>query len=404
MSRGEKLYIAMVGLPAMGKSTVAAKLKENLEKEDIRVKIFNNGDVRRRIMKENSSHAGFYDPDNAEGLAIREKIADINFAEAKAYLSEGGQIAILDATNASLPRREKLAERLNNHAILFIECVNDDPEILSLSIGRKAKGPDFAHMCEDDACKSFEERIDYYRRIYSPLRTEPNRIRVDTLNNRVLDENTDAHLPYYPRIRDLLVSDWVKNLFLIRHGETVFNSEDRIGGDSDLTEKGRKQAWALSRHFLGTPIPYIFTSSKKRTLQMAAPLHETRSNCRLFSFKEFDEIDAGKCENLTYQEVRDQMPEVWRERGKDKYEYVYPGGEGYATLKDRVNHGIKKALFLSGNSEYIVIVGHQAVNRMILSHFLFRRTEDVPYIYIPQDKYFHIISTQTKKLLELRKF
>jgi hypothetical protein len=51
-----------------------------------------------------------------------------------------------------------------------------------------------------------------------------------------------------------------------------------------------------------------------------------------------------------------------------------------------------------------MIVGHQAINRMILSHFLFRRTEDVPYIYIPQDQYFHIVSTQKKKLFELVRF
>jgi adenylylsulfate kinase-like enzyme len=46
MSRGDKLVVAMVGLPAAGKSTVALKLKENLEKEDVRVAVFNNGDVR----------------------------------------------------------------------------------------------------------------------------------------------------------------------------------------------------------------------------------------------------------------------------------------------------------------------------------------------------------------------
>ena len=55
-------------------------------------------------------------------------------------------------------------------------------------------------------------------------------------------------------------------------------------------------------------------------------------------------------------------------------------------------------------AEYMMIIGHQAVNRMILSDFLFRRAEDVPYIFIPQDKYFHIVSTQTKKLFELKKF
>ena len=61
-------------------------------------------------------------------------------------------------------------------------------------------------------------------------------------------------------------------------------------------------------------------------------------------------------------------------------------------------------MFLSGNLPGIVIVGHQAVNRMILSHFLFRRMEDVPYIYIPQDQYFRIVSTQRRKVFELVRF
>ena len=41
---------------------------------------------------------------------------------------------------------------------------------------------------------------------------------------------------------------------------------------------------------------------------------------------------------------------------------------------------------------------------MILSHFLYRREEDVPYIYVPQDKFYHIVATQTKKLFQLKSF
>jgi hypothetical protein len=41
---------------------------------------------------------------------------------------------------------------------------------------------------------------------------------------------------------------------------------------------------------------------------------------------------------------------------------------------------------------------------MILSHFLYRRQEDVPYIYIPQDKLYHIVATQDRKLFELMKY
>jgi broad specificity phosphatase PhoE len=73
-------------------------------------------------------------------------------------------------------------------------------------------------------------------------------------------------------------------------------------------------------------------------------------------------------------------------------------------MKARITQGIKKAFFLNRRANNIMIVGHQAVNRMILSHFLYRREDDVPYIYVPQDRFYHIVSTQNKKLFELKRY
>ncbi len=400
----EKLYIVMVGLPARGKSMVARKIMENLVKEGIRIQVFNNGDVRRRLLPQNTSHAEFYDPGNAETALLREEIALVNIYEAKNYLMEGGEVAILDATNVSRARRNKIRCHLTEHPILFVECQNNDADLVAASITRKTKLPEFSHLGFDQACKSLEDRVNQYLRSYDPLEDEFDHVLLDSLNNRILKERVRAVLPFYQRIRDILVSDWVKGLFLVRHGQTYDNLEYRIGGDSGLTEKGQAQAQALARHFRGVHIPYLFRSSKLRTRQMSRPILDSRDDCVVIELKEFDEIDAGICEGMTYQEIQRKMPDVYAARGKDKYNYVYPQGEGYVTLYERVDRGLKKALYLSGNAENVMIMGHQAVNRMILSHFLFRRTEDVPFIYIPQDKYFHIISTQTKKLFELKPF
>ncbi len=404
-SAGEdKLIIAMVGLPAMGKSTVAQKLKENLEKAAIRVAIFNNGEVRRRLFPKNTSHAEFYDPKNAANAALRDDIALINIYGAKDFLNQGGEVAILDATNVGRTRRSKVRSHLAGLSVLFVECVNDDVELHQASIQRKIKLSEFAHLTPAEAQASFEARIAHYRTEASPFIDGEDFIRVDSLNNAVLEERLRGYIPFYPMLRDILVSDWVKSLYLVRHGETFYNLEDRIGGDSELTQRGHDQAFALARHFQEVDFPYVFVSTRKRTLQMVQELVRGRRQCSVIPLREFDEIDAGVCEDLSYAEVKARMSEEYAARGRDKYNYVYPRGEGYVTLKERVTRGLRKALYLSGNAGNILIVGHQAVNRMILSHFLFRRTEDVPFIYIPQTKYFYIVSTHTKKLIEHKPF
>jgi adenylylsulfate kinase-like enzyme len=47
----QRLYIAIVGLPARGKSTIATKLKKSLMHESVKARIFNNGDLRRKTIR-----------------------------------------------------------------------------------------------------------------------------------------------------------------------------------------------------------------------------------------------------------------------------------------------------------------------------------------------------------------
>ena len=404
LQNGPKLYIVMVGLPARGKSTIATKLKENLVHNSVRTRIFNNGELRRKMIHENTSFPDFFNPKNKEGAALREKIALTNMQAAKQFINRDGHVAILDATNVASERRSRIRALLNDHPILFIECINDDEDILSASILRKIDLREFGHLTQEEAIQSFRQRIAYYQLVYTPLDKEGSFIRLDSLNNRILEEELSSDIPYHDQIRDFLVTDTVKNLFLIRHGETDFNLEDRIGGDSPLTPKGEEQAQALAEYFKKKRIPLIFTSERMRTIQTAEPIKALQTECTIIPLREFNEINSGICECLSYEEIKTSLPHVYYERKKDKYNYVYPGGEGYVTMQERIHRGIKKALYLSNPSDYIMIIGHRAVNRMILSHFLFRRKEDVPYIYIPQDKFYYISATQSKKAFQLRSF
>ena len=400
----EKLYIVLMGLPARGKSTLAARLREAFRKIEVPARTFNNGNLRRiyRPLDE-TAMSEFYSPENKAAVELREKFARMNMERARAYLQNSGRVAILDATNAQRKRRAVIEKHLNDHPLLFIECVNDDEDILNLSIREKVNLPEFAHL-KDRAAKEFLKRIDYYKMIYEPLKSERNYIRIDSLQNMIISEKHSDVIPFYERLRDYIVTDEVKNLFLIRHTQTQYNVANRIGGNSPLTKKGRAQAKALGEFFKKKKISYIFTSEKARTMDTARAICEVQDNCRIISLKEFNEINAGICERMTYEDIERKLPRVFEKRGADKYHYVYPDGESYETMKPRITQGIKKAFFLNRLANNIMIVGHQAVNRMILSHFLYRREDDVPFIYVPQDRFYHIASTQDKKLFELKRY
>lgn len=402
---GEKLYIVMMGLPARGKSTLAVRLREAFRKDSIATRLFNNGNLRRiyRPVEETSS-AEFYSPANLASVELRKKFTCMNMERAKAYLRNSGQVAILDATNASRSRREMIEGCLDDHPVLFIECINDDEGILAWSILEKTKLPEFQHMERNKAEAEFLKRIDYYKMIYTPLKVERNYVRLESLQNKIIEEKRTDPIPLYARLRDYLVTDEVKNLFLIRHTQTEYNIIDRIGGDPGLTSKGNEQAEALGQFFAKRKISYIFTSNKLRTKRTAEAIAGFQHKCLIISFREFDEINAGICEGMTYAEIEHQMPQVFRQRETHKYSYAYPEGESYAMMKTRIEEGIKKSFFLNRGADNVMIVGHQAVNRMILSHFLYRRQEDVPYIYIPQNRFYHIVSTQNKKLFELKRY
>jgi len=396
------LIIVMVGLPARGKSTMARKLGRTLELDGIKVRIFNNGELRRKLDTDaHTSSSEFFSPANVQGREMRERISRMNIEQAQAFLREGGEVAIMDASNVTRERRQSIAAAFPGLPLCYIECLNADEEALEANLERKAGLKEFRHLSPEKALESFLKRIAYYESIYEPLDTEPNRILVDSFDSCILQVQITDVLPYYDRIRDIITTRVVRNLFLVRHGETHFNREDRIGGDSDLTDKGRDQANALAEHFATIRIPIIFTSNYKRTLQTATPIAERQDPCSIIALPEFNEIHAGVCEGMTYEEIRQKMPHVARARGPNKYRYIYPEGEGYKTMEDRVHRGLKKVFFLNNHDENIMIVGHRAVNRMILSSFLSRQEEEIPYIYMPQDRYYHIQIDPHKRIFEL---
>ena len=262
----------MVGLPARGKSTLAKRIRSGLEQQGIRTAIFNNGELRRMLFGLESGSAEFFNPDNTRAQRLRDQITHQNMERARAWLDEGGDVAIIDATNGTVHQRVDLSATLRDRPVLFIECVNDDPLLLDASIRRKTRLPEFANMTQEEALESFRKRLAYYESVYTPVRKERCWIRVDAVDSCIQDEAPSNDLPYYAAIRDIISSRWVQDLYLVRHGETDYNrGRPRRGSvfDRQGDRAGRKARRAFRRR--GSSVPfYVHEAAFRRDGRAAA--------------------------------------------------------------------------------------------------------------------------------------
>lgn len=87
-------------------------------------------------------------------------------------------------------------------------------------------------------------------------------------------------------------------LYVVRHGQTDWNLEERVQGTMDvpLNETGKKQAISLSEKLYNIPIDFIFCSPLKRTLETAFLLNSR--NLPIFIDERLKERNYGEFEGL----------------------------------------------------------------------------------------------------------
>jgi alpha-ribazole phosphatase/probable phosphoglycerate mutase len=81
------------------------------------------------------------------------------------------------------------------------------------------------------------------------------------------------------------------------------------------------------------------------------------------------EIDFGLLEGLTYQEVADRYPDVWRAWMQAPVDVAFPHGERFDAFSARVDLAVAE-LTARHRGDGIVIVAHGGVNRLILARAL----------------------------------
>ncbi|EGT54182.1 hypothetical protein CAEBREN_09343 [Caenorhabditis brenneri] len=385
--------IALVGLPARGKTYISHKLCRYLNWIGIKTKAFNVGEYRRRACNlEEEGESEFFSPNNARGQKLRDECARLAIEDMGRYLdAKEGEVAILDATNTTRERRHILMNYCKNlmheppFRVFFVESVCDDEDIINSNITEvKINSPDYKGiMSQEEAKEDFLKRIENYRMQYEPLDEEYDEelsyIKVINAGKSFYVHNVNGHVQ--SRVVYFLMNIHLlpRSIYLSRHGESEYNRIGRLGGDSPLSENGLTYAGRLLQYFETENLSdfRVWSSQKIRAAQTASHLKDLAGHTEFW--KCLDEIDAGICEGLTYEDFESRYPKQFAERDKDKYHYRYPSGESYEDLVARLEPVIME---LERQSN-VLVISHQAVLRCILAYFTNKNRDDLPYLKVP---------------------
>ncbi|KAF9000715.1 6-phosphofructo-2-kinase-domain-containing protein [Cyathus striatus] len=371
-----KIVLAMVGLPARGKSYLSNKLMIYLKWLEYDVKVFNVGQLRRTRAKQKAQQSGikedhtasWFSHDNAQANESRERLAQDSLEMLIQWLREGGNVGIHDATNSTRSRRAWIEQRVAKEkgiSLIFLESICDDPAVIAANVALKVSSgdPDYKDTSPEEAKRDFLRRISEYEKVYETI-TEPDLsyLKIINVGSRVTVSRIHGYLS--SRIAFYLMNLHLKprSIYLSRHGESQFNVEGKIGGDSLLSRRGMQYADALPALItdnIGNAPLTVWTSTLRRTIQTAGQLPYPK-----LTWKSLDELDAGVCDGMTYE---------------DKFNYRYRGGESYRDVVVRLEPVIMEL----ERQENILIIGHQAILRCLYAYFHHLPQADLPYIKIP---------------------
>jgi len=167
------------------------------------------------------------------------------------------------------------------------------------------------------------------------------------------------------------------DLYILRHGETVWNLQRRFQGrqDSPLTEHGKSQA-LQQRELLSTITnkpEKIYTSPSGRAIHTTSlavgsekePVIDNR----------LQEIDFGEWEGLTRQDIKALIDYSFESK---LWYFRSPGGETFTKISERVQS------FLNDMSEPAIIVTH-GVTSMVLRG-LYMGLNQTEILKLPKDQ------------------
>ena len=162
----------------------------------------------------------------------------------------------------------------------------------------------------------------------------------------------------------------MSKLLLVRHGDTESGSTLRYWGQSDvkLSAVGLRQAERLRNRLATEKIDAIYTSYLSRA-SVTAKTIAAEHQLDVVGCDELNEVNFGKVEGLTFDEVSRFYPEVAKTWVSQSLSLEFPDGENFDKFNSRVSKFLSR-LDKHTSEETILIVAHAGPLRLLICHLL----------------------------------
>lgn len=159
--------------------------------------------------------------------------------------------------------------------------------------------------------------------------------------------------------------------FVVRHGETLWNVENKLQGhgDSPLSPLGEAQARALAGRLRGVPFAAYYCSDLGRAIQTARLLD---SESPWILDERLRERNTGVLQGLTAKEMEARHPQALRGYHSGDPDHVVPGGESARSIYDRTVACFHELANRHPDGQLLVVTHGGVLNA------LFRHVQEIP--------------------------
>ncbi len=160
-------------------------------------------------------------------------------------------------------------------------------------------------------------------------------------------------------------------IFLIRHGQTLWNKEGRYQGDEDidLTPEGIRQAKLAAGYLSEVSLSNIYSSSLKRAIDTAAFINDGRK-MKVIVRDNLKEANFGEWEGIRYDRIGEKFPGDYTRWLRDPYNNSPTGGESFKVVQERAVKEIDSIVRENEDNCNIAVVTHGGIIASLLVYWL----------------------------------